>query len=345
MNYSNVYNELKDYPISDYRDFIINIDNSYKNITSREYEISNDKRPLIYFDKLGISDLHDSFTINKNNVLFDCLMTPIPKNCKSLFVIFSGSRIINKDKLPIFKRWSYYRFIDSIVLNIADPMFYEHENLVLGWYYGKKDISYLEYISEIIKKIQNLFGIDNENLFFFGSSGGGYASLQLSMYFKGTNHIAINPQISISKYHYEKFFTKETGIDLHENDSFRRNETEQIIIERVNQKLNKYLIVQNSKDEHDCTRHLFPLLNKLNIDSLHLGLNSFESITIWLYSCVGGHNAQGDQFIFSYILYLADKLSRNICFTEFDYFLFKNITVLWKQREYFIHASKGNNAN
>ena len=257
-----------------------------------------------------------------------------------MFVIFSGSRDIDTDKLPVFKRWSYYRFIDSIVLNIADPMFYKYENLNLGWYYGNQNESYIEYLSEIIKKIQSLFQIQDNNLFFFGSSGGGYVALQLSMYFKNTIHIAINPQISISKYYYASKFTQKTGINLQIKDFFRRNETDQIIIERIKQNLNKFIIVQNVKDEHDCSIHLFPLLNKLDIGFLHFGINSFNSLYVWLYSCLGGHNAQGDQYIFSYILYLANKISRNGEVTHLDDFIFKSISIFWKQKEYFIRLSK-----
>lgn len=339
MNYTYIYKELKDFSIDNYQSFITNIEESYKGLTKRQYLIDNEC-PIIDYNDLTINDLHDRFAISMNNVRFDCLMTPHPNSAKSLFVIFSGSRNIESDSLPVFKRWSYYRFINSIVLNIADPMFYEYEKLGLGWYYGNREESYIEYLSKIIKKIQLLFNIDNNNLFLFGSSGGGYVSLQLSMYFSGTNHVAINPQISISKYHYEQIFTKETGIDLKSKDPFRRNETEQIIIERIHENLNKFIIVQNAKDEHDCTKHLFPLLDKLDIKSLHLGINSFSPMYIWLYSCMGGHNTQGDQYIFSYVLYLANKISNNETISQFDDFIFKNISILWKQREYFQYMSK-----
>lgn len=340
MDYAEIYKELKNYSIDDYQEFVSNVEQSYLGLASRPYTIDNSNCPIINHDSLTLDDLHDRFAILFNNVRFDCLITPKPDKAQSLFVIFSGSRDIDTDKLPVFKRWSYYRFVDSIVLNIADPMFYKYENLNLGWYYGNQNESYIEYLSKIIKKVQSLFQIQDSNLFFFGSSGGGYVTLQLSMYFQNTNHIAVNPQISIPKYHYASIFTQKTGIDLQIKDFFRRNETEQIIIERIKQNLNKFVIVQNVKDEHDCTIHLFPLLKKLDIDSLHLGVNSFNSLYVWLYSCLGGHNAQGDQYIFSYILYLADKISSNGEVTSLDEFVFKSVSILWKQKEYYLRLSK-----
>ena len=214
--------------------------------------------------------------------------------------------------MPIFKRWSYYSFVgaDTVVINIADPMFYEYEKLALGWYYGSKNTSYLYYLSEIIKKIQNLFAIENRNTFLFGSSGGGYVSLQLSMYFNDTTHIVINPDI---------------------------------VADKISRKLNKFIILQNLTDEHDCTCHLFPLLKKINIGKAHLGLNCYDNLFVWLYTCVGGHNAQGDQYMFSYIIYLTNKVANDEEITDFDFFLFKNLSILWRQREYFMDVVMNKN--
>ena len=43
--------------------------------------------------------------------------------------------------------------IEENVIYIADPMLEEYKDLSLGWYYGTKEVSYLECISDIIKKI------------------------------------------------------------------------------------------------------------------------------------------------------------------------------------------------
>ena len=345
MNFKDIYNNLPDFDLSNYSEFINNINESFHALTKVDYQINNDDCISYDIQNLTKEHLHDRFAITYDNVRFDCLISSIPLNVKSLFFIFSGSRRPGIDKLPIFKRWSYYSFVgaDTVVINIADPMFYEYEKLALGWYYGSKNTSYLYYLSEIIKKIQNLFAIENRNTFLFGSSGGGYVSLQLSMYFNDTTHIVINPQININQYTHKQHFVDTVGISLVEKDPHRRNETLDIVADKISRKLNKFIILQNLTDEHDCTCHLFPLLKKINIGKAHLGLNCYDNLFVWLYTCVGGHNAQGDQYMFSYIIYLTNKVANDEEITDFDFFLFKNLSILWRQREYFMDVVMNKN--
>lgn len=340
MNFDTVYKSLSDFPIDDYCTFVKAVDTSYQNMTSRKYEIDNDKRHAFNLSQISRDKLHDSFVIRHRDVSFDCLMTPYDINtADSLFVIFSGARTVKNgvivDQLPIFKRWSYYEFTDSIVLNIADPMFHKHGNLALGWYYGSKTESYIEYLAKIIEYVCNTLNIKHEKLFLFGSSGGGYVALQLSMYLKNANHIAINPQIFLDKFSYSKEFCRQTGINLTEKDPYRRNETIDIIKEKILSNDSKFLILQNLQEKRDCEEHIFPLLKNLGIQKLHLGLNEYQNLLFWLYSCVGGHNTQGDQLIFSHILYLAKKLSSSDKISSYDHFLIKNISCLWRQIEWY----------
>lgn len=334
MNFDSIYNVMDDYRFDDYDNFVKSINNSYQELTEKHYIINNETCPKYSLFSLEKENLHDRFAVDYQGVRFDCLMTPYAQNCKSLFVIFSGARSVNNDVLPVFKRWSYYRFIDSIVLNIADPMFYEYDKLSLGWYYGNKERSYIKDLSVIVTKVCELLKINTSNLYLFGSSGGGYVALQLSMYLKNANYIAINPQLKLSRFFYANEFIKQTGIDLNEPDFHRRNDTIDVVKENIISKNGKFLILQNLQDKNDCINHLFPLLNNLGIEKLHLGLNNFNNLTVWLYSCVGGHNTQGDQIIFSHILYIAKKISKDQI-TPYDHFLIKNISCLWRQIEWY----------
>lgn len=335
MNFDSIFKVMDDYGFDDYDNFEKSINNSYYELSKNHYIINNELCPKYSLSLLGKDDLHDRFAIDCEGVRFDCLMTPYTQNSKSLFIIFSGARSLDKDVLPVFKRWSYYMFIDSIVLNIADPMFYEYDKLKLGWYYGNKERSYIKDLSIIITKVRELLGIDTSDLYLFGSSGGGYVALQLSMYLKNATYIAINPQLKISRYSYAKEFMRLTGVDFNELDVHRRDDTINIVKDNINSNSGKFLILQNVQEKSDCVDHFFPLLRNLGIEKLHLGLNDFNNLTVWLYSCVGGHNAQGDQIIFSHILYLAKKLSSSCKITAYDHFLIKNISCIWKQLEWY----------
>lgn len=343
MNYNKIYNSLTDVNIDDgYESCVKQIDFSYNKLKDPGYSIDNENCPSYHLEQLKRDCLHDRFSIDYSNYHFECLIN-MPNSEEigdSMFVIFSGARDLKKDRLPVFKRWSYHKFVDSIVLNIADPMFYKFNDLCLGWYYGDENESAIKLCADIIKKIQSLLSISNKKLFFFGSSGGGYVSLQMAMYFSETTHIAINPQIILSNFFYGKTFSEITGINLLARDDFKRNQTIEIIKNRIKNSTNRFFIIQNLQCKDDCTLQLFPLMKELGISKFHFGLNNYKNFALWMYSCIGGHNAQGDQLIFSYVIYIAQKISEGSELTDFDFFLIKNISCIWRQREWFLSQHK-----
>lgn len=344
MNYKNKYdNTFKSVSIDDYDSFNNEIHNQWNSLKDHNYSIPQSFHSYAFSD-LQSEDLHDRFSIYYKNVIFECLMNqPSSGNKKkSLFVIFSGSRNDN-DPIPVFKRWSYFPFCDGYVLSIADPMLSIHRNLKLGWYYGTKNESFIEYIADIVQKIQTLLDIDNKDTYLFGSSGGGYVSLQLSNYLNDTTHIALNPQISIKDYRYIESLQRTVGISLEDKDPLRRNETLDIICENISN--NRFFIIQNMNDEEHCKKQLFPLMKKLYVNELNFGLNQInKNMLVWIYDIIGGHSAQGDQLLFSYIVYMAEKMaSDDFELSDFESFVFQNISCLWKQRDWYRYVSEKKN--
>ena len=90
---------------------------------------------------------------------------------------------------------------------------------------------YTREVKLIVTKVCELLKINTSNLYLFGSSGGGYVALQLSMYLKNANYIAINPQLKLSRFFYANEFIKQTGIDFNEPDFHRRNDTIDVVKE------------------------------------------------------------------------------------------------------------------
>lgn len=109
------------------------------------------------------------FVITHRNIDFDCLFKK-DNNSDNLYVVFSGARPVGQ-KGPLFKRWSYYKFMDGSMLNIDDPMYKIYRELHCGWYYGNADEAYCDYIVEIVNKFAEQ--INAKNIIFFSSSGGG----------------------------------------------------------------------------------------------------------------------------------------------------------------------------
>ena len=105
-------------------------------------------------------------------------------------------------------------------LGIEDPMYYKYNELRLGFFYGSKERSYIADSLIIIKKICDKYNILYDNIIFFSSSGGGYASLYASTLVDNSISISINPQLYIQWYSYAKEFSKITNINLEENDFY-----------------------------------------------------------------------------------------------------------------------------
>ena len=101
---------------------------------------------------------------------------------------------------PYFKRWSWYKYFDENFIAYADPMFYLDERIQLGWYVGDKNNWYLEIISIIIKKFAVNRNIYHNNILFYGSSGGGFSSIQLGALIEDSKVLVNNSQFNIMKW-------------------------------------------------------------------------------------------------------------------------------------------------
>ena len=318
------YNTLSAISISDsYSKFLDLLDAQQQDITKCGYTINSEYKTQDFDPDRDIDLCEDHFHLTKDGWIFDILMTR--HQDKRLFVLFGAARNLTRKNPYVFTRWSYFPFMSGNVLSIIDPMFYKYPNLHLGWYYGTKDYCLLQTIAAIIKRIQRQLQISDADTTFIGSSLGGYTTLEISKYFSGTTHIAINPQIKISRHRYSDHFHKVTNVDLNSYDSYGRNTTDDFISQNKNC---TYIIVQNARDNHQCTEHLFPFLQKKGISSLQLGINRFDNLTVWIYNGFDkkdvAHNYVGDQFTFSLMLLLPYIKDFKAPFIDFIY---KNISL------------------
>lgn len=256
--------------------------------------------------KLDDSISDGVFSYEIDGVLFHCCFHDGGNS--NLYVTFTGANTQNPEKIriPNFPRWSYYSFFDGSFLGIDDPMFYKFKNIKIGWYYGDKNRSYLKDSLSIIDKICNIKNISKDNVIFFSSSGGGYASIYIASLIKNALSISINPQIYINNHHYTNDFEENTHISLNEIDRFNRNNLYECI---TNNESSRHVIVVNAHSSEDWENHIIPLANKFSIN-LRYGLNHFKNILIWIYDAVGcpyAHTSFETRYIFIAIDYIAKQ--------------------------------------
>lgn len=78
-----------------------------------------------------------------------------------------------------------------------DPTLYLNSFLQIGWEIGKNENYYLENSSLILKKIISKMGIRLEDTAIYGTSAGGYLSIIMGIYLKGTKVVADNAQLDV----------------------------------------------------------------------------------------------------------------------------------------------------
>lgn len=246
------------------------------------------------------------FDVNYNDYRFSCLFNKREKG--PLYVILNGALIGNA---PEFKRWTYYKYLDGSMLNIADPMYYKFDNLKLGWYYGDENNNLRLYLADIILKAASILGIPNNQIVLIGSSAGGAAAIQVAHFIDGSTVIAINSQIKLSLYYYHERFKEITGIDLRKYDVFGRNDTSNILCDQSSN--SKYILLENVRSKVDCDQilHIIPILDK----KPEYGISQYKNLLIWIYEATKGkkdeaHGTQEYHEILYFILFLV-KLFQN----------------------------------
>lgn len=100
---------------------------------------------------------------------------------------------------PIFHRHSWMEEFEDTVIYYNDPTLYLGK-LSLGWGQGELDRFYLQDIANILEILFTKLNIDSKNVLFYGSSGGGFMSLILAGFVKGSTVLINNPQTNLLKW-------------------------------------------------------------------------------------------------------------------------------------------------
>lgn len=269
------------------------------------------KKETVDFEKLDEFEIPNEplfLSINYNQVNYELLVN-WNNHSDKLLVFGSGAYNAEKMKPPIFQRYSWSSDFAESTIFYNDPTLY-HGSLNLGWGQGAGERFYLDELSVILKIIMNKMKIIPEKTLFYGSSGGGFMSLILAGFIKGSSALVNNPQTIITNYHpthVDKMYAA-----VHPNLS------KEEIIEKYNDRLNvlefykkmnfmpKITYIQNLVPNHDFNNHFWPFMKGLrNLDE-----NIFNhEIDFVLYTNKEqGHNPLDKAESISHIRAVLDKL-------------------------------------
>lgn len=237
-------------------------------IDSMEYALLDSHTAFEPESGLGISKYRAQLG---NNATLDALL--VNQGSDILFVSCHGALGRKETILPRFERLRTFQNTRHSSLFFGDPTLHLKDNLSLAWYTGWKELDLYPILAEWVRKSAAAIGATK--IIFLGSSGGGFASLQISSYIPGSIAVPLSPQTRISRYAPQGTFghqrnyvkcvmphlTPEGGVDEIGEDSNwdaplgERSST----LERYSQPLpNQVLYVQNSNDHDHRKGHYLP---------------------------------------------------------------------------------------
>jgi len=116
-----------------------------------------------------------------------------------LTVLFQGAIDRAKMRLPIFVRWRHQLELGTgPTMAVADPTLDLAGSMRLGWYLGTETMDLAPRIADAVQTTADTLGA--RHIVLVGSSGGGFAALQVGAHLPGSLVVAMSPQTDLRKY-------------------------------------------------------------------------------------------------------------------------------------------------
>lgn len=190
---------------------------------------------------------------------------------ETLLVSLHGSTDRSRFELPRFEWYRTLRGQSHSTFYLSDPTIRLGDRFQLGWYTGWGELDLFPLLAEWATRAANAVGA--KHIVFFGSSGGGFAAMQLATFAPGSLAVAFNPQTHIASYtqrndplHPQRSYVRhamphlepEEGLSLDHDWSTPLGERASLLrrYEKVQQ--NRVLFAQNSRDLSHWNAHYLP---------------------------------------------------------------------------------------
>ncbi|WP_026530878.1 hypothetical protein [Haematomicrobium sanguinis] len=122
----------------------------------------------------------------------------VNRQSNTLVVSFHGALDRSKFSIPRFERVATLAETDFSILAFADPWLHSNETVQLTWFSGNLEIDLFAILAYKIRLIAETIGA--KRIVLSGSSGGGFASLQVAPMVPGSKTLVFNPQTQIHRY-------------------------------------------------------------------------------------------------------------------------------------------------
>lgn len=259
---------------------------------------------VLSWDDFKLSDLSSLsssvFNVAHKGYVFPAKLSLKEKSDK-LFIMLHGRVQRPATPLPVFSRSNWGKILNGHILAICDPTLYLDEKIKIGWYIGNKKSHVLNGLVEIAEVVREKVGVESHKRVFYGSSGGGFASLIAASKVENGRAIAINCQTRITNYHSEpveligKIFD-ESSSPLKSEMEFpeRWNAVEHY--SNINSKLPRILYIQNTVDRFHYANHYLPFASVVGL-SENSGINDSGSAMSIIYSHPSGHSSEPPEVV------------------------------------------------
>lgn len=235
------------------------------------------------------------FDVASGSFEISCLLGP--RKGDSLFVVLGGAVPVRESvTLPRFSRFSWAQDFPGTILCIADPTLTLDPDIRLGWYFGLAARDATSDIAMVVSAVARAIGVPSDRIVTYGSSGGGFAALQLAARLgDGATAIAINAQTDIMGYSVRdvnRFLTVCVG-GLSGSEAIRTYGTRLSALkawQTATARSARCLLVQNLRDHRHHEEHFLPFLRHFGIQPE--GESTDGRMGALTYSYPNGHGAE-----------------------------------------------------
>lgn len=190
----------------------------------------------------------------------------LSKNDGQPLLVFLHGAKTRKVDLPWFVGAGMGEEHKASRLSITDPSLYIDPELGISWYAGNnKQQDLAKTLAAVIARVASKISADR--IILIGGSGGGFASMSIGAFLKGSIALVWNPQTNIRRYY--KRFVDDYAARAWKGESrgikaVPRSDLTRVYAEPLD---NTVIYLQNANDEFHVANHMEPFMKSLHADN------------------------------------------------------------------------------